>query len=150
MKKLIFIFFLGFSLISCSSDDDTNDTNDEESIENPTLIGKWNWVITEGGISGYDQVTPEDSGKTFQLNFNEDSSYLVLENGIEKSNGEYTLTLSQSIYSLELENFISYSEYFVDDWIVVFEGVIRIPDLSSLTISDNNNDGFTSHFERIE
>ena len=151
MKKLIFIFFLGIALISCSSDDDSNETTDDETeIENPSIIGNWNWTSTRGGLSGVDQVTPEDVQKIIQLNLNEDLSYSVLENEIEISTGEYTITLAQSIYFSDMENFISYSENFIDDWIVVFKGVIRTPDLTSISVSDNFHDGFTSYFERIE
>ena len=150
MKKLIFIFFLGIALISCSSNDETNETTDDDiEIENPSIIGNWNWTITEGGISGVDQMTPESFGKDIQLNLNEDSSYSLLENGVEISNGDYTIILASSIYS-DMDNFISYSENIEDNGSVVYKGVIRNQDSSHLTISDNYNDGFTSHFEKIE
>lgn len=147
MKNLIYLFIFTLGIFSCSSDEETNNQNPEPN--DISLIGRWKWTITEGGISGIDQVTPESYGKDIQLNLNENLSYSILENGIEIFSGNYTLILASSIYS-NMDNFISYSENIEYDWSVIFKGVIRNQDTSHLTISDNNNDGFTSHFEKID
>lgn len=147
MKHLTYILVLVLTLFSCNNDDDANIENLEPKAA--SIIGKWQWTITEGGISGVDQVTPDRFGKSVQLNLNSDKSYSIIENGIEIYSGNYIITTDTSIYSAE-DDFINYSENFDYGWHVVFKGVIRMRDALHLTIANNYNDGFTTHFNRLQ
>lgn len=59
MKNIIFGFALLF-LFSCD--------NDDQNTSGKELTGKWNWVVSSGGIAGL-TITPETEKKTFVLEF---------------------------------------------------------------------------------
>jgi hypothetical protein len=142
MKKLIYLFILTLGIISCSSDNETQ-------ISNSDLVGKWNWTGTSGGLI-YFEETPETTGKEIHLSLTENYHFSISENGNEISNGIYELTMKKSIYSGEMERFISLLT--VDQQYVGFvkNGIIKIHDNEKLEISDNNYDGIGSGFIKIE
>ncbi len=145
MKTLIYFFILSFGLVSCSSDEETK-------IENSDFIGKWNWTNTDGGIGFHIHETPETTGKTYNLNLNANYSFSFFEDGTEIANGTYELTMKESIYSQDLERFITYSDNFQQTQNVVTSGVIRTSEDENydMSISDNLYDGVVSGFEKID
>lgn len=143
MKKLIYLFILTLGITSCSSDDET-------TIDNSDLIGKWNWTMTEGGINGNINETPSTTGKAYKLNLNANYTYLLLENETEISSGTYELSMKESIYSQDTERFITYSDSFQQPQNLVISGIVRTYEIKNLIISDNNHDGIRSKFEKAE
>ena len=143
MNKIICLFILTLGIISCSSDDGT-------SIDNADLIGNWNWTNTDGGIGFHIHETPESTGKIIYLNLNGNYEYSVTENAIKIANGTYNLILKKSIYSEKMERFIELQT--IDQQYLGFvkNGIINIDQNGKLNISDNNTDGITSEFVRVE
>ena len=143
MNKIICLFILTLGIISCSSDDET-------SIDNADLNGNWNWTNTDGGIRFHINETPESTGKIIYLNLNGNYEYSVTENAIEIANGTYNLILKKSIYSEKMERFIELQT--IDQQYLGFvkNGIINIDQNGKLNISDNNTDGITSEFLRVE
>ncbi len=143
MKKIIYLLVLTIGIISCSSDDETE-------MSNTDLIGTWNWTNTDGGIGFHIHKTPESTGRTYKLNLNSNYTYSLFENETEISSGTYELTMRESIYSQEMERFITYSGVFQQPQSVVISGIVRILENSTLNISDNNHDGIGSIFEKVK
>ena len=143
MKKLTYLFILTFFITSCNKESET-------ITDNRDLTGKWNWVITTGGINGDINETPSSNGKTYSINLNKDNSYALFENGIEVSTGTYAVSLKQSIHSQTMERFITYSDNLQEAYHVVLSGIIEIHENNRMTISDNSYDGIGSEFERME
>lgn len=144
IKRIIFIFIVSFGIISCS-------TEDENKIDNSKLVGEWKWTNTNGGFNGHINETPSTTGKSIELDLNVDYSYTIKENGSEISKGKYSLTMKESIYSVEAGKFIFYSE---NQQIknAVLSGIIRFEEnqMNKMKISDNNHDGISSIFEKVE
>jgi len=138
MKKMICLFILISGMISCTSDNETE-------IHNFDLIGKWNWISTDGGIGFHIHETPNSTGKIVELNIKDDNHYAIQENGSEVVNGTYEIVMKASIYSLDIERFIIYSAEYQNQNTVV-SGVIRVLENNKLSISDNNFDGIGSEY----
>ena len=138
MKKTLLIFIL--IITSCSSDDETK-------INNSSLVGKWNWTNTDGGIGYHIHETPTSTDKTIILNLDNNYSYSILENGSEVSNGTYEVTMRESIYSGEIERYIIYSSEYKNQNTVI-SGIIRVLDNNNLLIADNYTDGVESEYVR--
>lgn len=144
MKKIIIIFISAIGFISCSSDDNTK-------IDNSDLIGKWNWISTDGGIAFNIHETPTSTGNTFQLSLMKNYLYSIAKNGNEVSSGNYELVMKKSIYSGEMERFITYSETENQELKnVAISGIIKVYEINKLHISDNNYDGIGSGFVKTE
>jgi hypothetical protein len=144
MKKFIIIFIFAIGFISCSS-------NDETKIDNSDLIGKWNWISTDGGLAFHIHETPTSTGKTFQLSLMKNYSYSIAKNGNEISTGKYELVMKKSIYSGEMQRFIIYSETENQQLQnVAISGIIKVYEANKLDISDNNYDGIGSGFIKTE
>jgi hypothetical protein len=80
----------------------------------------------------------------------ENNTFSILKNSVEVVNGKYEITMKESIYSGEIEKYITcdmgqnpQAIYFVT------KGVITIQDDNKLSIDDNYHDGIGSGFERI-
>lgn len=143
MKKLVYLFILSLAITSCSSDSETTQETQKKSLD---LAQKWDWVTTSGGIAGI-TITPLTTGKNYTLIFKENNSYSLLENGIEIANGMYSLTMKESIYNHEMESFIT----FQNSKFPVGNGIINTDEgKTTMSISDNVFDGFSSSFKRIE
>jgi hypothetical protein len=144
MKKIIIIFIFAIGCISCSS-------NDETKIDNSDLIGKWNWMGTDGGFDFNIHETPTSTKNTFQLSLMKNYLYTISKNGNEVSSGKYELVMKKSIYSGEMERFIICSETENQELKnVVISGIIEVHETNKLGISDNNYDGIESGFVKIE
>jgi len=143
MRKFITILIIATGLSSCSSDVD-------DKVGNSGFVGKWNWTGTHGGFAFHIHDTPASTGNTYQLDLMENNTFFIRKNGVEVLTGKYEITLKESIYSGEMEKYItcdmgqnSKVEYFVT------KGIITVQDNTKLSIDDNYHDGIGSGFERI-
>jgi hypothetical protein len=144
MKKIIIVFIFAIGFISCSS-------NEETKIDNSDLIGKWNWISTDGGLAFNIHETPTSTGNTFQLSLMKNYLYSIAKNGNEVSSGKYELVMKKSIYSGEMERFIIYSESENQQLQnIAISGIIKVYETNKLGISDNNYDGIGSGFVKTE
>lgn len=86
MKKYILLILVGFSIWSCS-------VNDEKTTVE--IIGTWNWIGSSGGIAGTTE-TPESTGDERKLEISKDSikSYL---NGVLNLKTTYTVETRESL-----------------------------------------------------
>jgi hypothetical protein len=142
MKKFILIFIFAIGFISCSS-------NDETKIENSDIIGKWNWISTDGGFAFNIHEKPT-TGNTFQLSLMKNYVYSIAQNGNEVESGTYELVMKRSIYSGEMERFIICYAKNQQLQSVVINGIIKVYETNKLDISDNNYDGIGSGFIKTE
>ncbi|MGA2408656.1 MAG: hypothetical protein ABSF81_18170 [Bacteroidales bacterium] len=70
MKKIIFLQVIIISCYGCKKDNSYNFSS--------SLIGKWSWVISCGGVVGC--LTPEIEHITIKLVFTADSIYNLYQN----------------------------------------------------------------------
>ena len=131
-KKLALITLLGFIFFSC-----------EKAALNETdsILGKWNWKTTSGGIAGFTD-TPESTGKKIRIEFTSDSIYKLYLND--------TLKVACSFHT-----FSDRSDSQLKDNLILFENKTTFDHYSvinynTLFLSDKMDDGYTSEFVRIK
>jgi len=92
--KYLFVFlFVGSFLPACQKE-----TISPEATGN-SLVGKWQWVSSNGGITGQDQQTPETIKTTIHIQFSSDNQFIRYENGVKTQETTYILQKGKSIYS---------------------------------------------------
>lgn len=139
MKPLYLILF--FSIVfSC--------TNSKTELSQ-SFVGKWSWVATDGGIGYHIHQTPESSGKVVFFYLLENNSFKIEINGVVTHSGTYAMSEKNSIYNGNLSPFITISEN-TDNEPAVFNGIISSSENSQLQIADNNYDGVSSVYVRIQ
>lgn len=144
MRKFITILIVAIGVISCSSDGD-------DKISNSDFIGKWNWTGTHGGLAYHLHATPASTGNSLQLNLMKNYTFSIFKNGQEVVTGKYQLTMTKSIYSGEMEKYITCDmSNTPDTGYFVTNGIITIYDQNKLAIDDNNYDGIGSGFGKME
>jgi hypothetical protein len=89
MKKLLIYGVLIFTFFSCSN-------NSESIINQKSIIGKWVWTKSSGGISG-GTLTPSSSGKSIVIEIS-NLEVKILENGNVSSNNPYVIETKESIF----------------------------------------------------
>ena len=144
MRKFITILIATIAFVSCGAES-------ENKIQNTDFVGKWKWTGTHGGFADHLHETPASTETTLELNLMSNYTFTILKDGKEVMIGKYDLTTIKSIYTGEMEQYITCDmsnnpdgRYFVTN------GVIKIHDKNKLSIDDNNYDGIGSQFERIE
>ncbi|KIA86851.1 hypothetical protein [Flavobacterium sp. AED] len=89
MKKLLIYGALIFTFFSCSN-------NSESIIKQKSIIGKWEWTKSSGGISG-ETLTPSSTGKSIVIEIS-NLEVKILENGNLSSNNPYAIETKESIF----------------------------------------------------
>ena len=128
MKKLILIFLIGFTICSCSNDDDSTSLN---------LVGTWNWVRSSGGITGA-ILTPASTGSTMRLEITSTVIKKYMDNDL----------ISERTYSIQVRESSIFGE--PRDMIIHENNSRQIIDLegTNLTLIGDCNDCFTSNYEK--
>ena len=93
MKNIIYLFgvVLFIALTGCEED--------PTPAEN-TIIGKWRWVSSTGGIAGV-TITPASEGYIMFIEFTEDSTYRKYAADTLQFEVLYSISEGQSIFSTE-------------------------------------------------
>jgi hypothetical protein len=89
MKKFLIYGALIFTFLSCSN-------NSESIINQKSIIGKWVWTKSSGGISG-GTLTPSSTGKSIVIEIS-NLEVKILENGNVSSNNPYVIETKESIF----------------------------------------------------
>lgn len=128
MKKYILLIAVGFSIWSCS-------VNDEKTTAD--LTGNWTWTGSSGGIAGTTE-TPESTGDERKLEISTDSikSYL---NGALYLKTKYTVETRESLLFQEPRNMIISEHGFKQ--VIDFDG-------DSLILTDDCYDCFTNGYKK--
>ncbi len=113
------------------------------------IVGKWNWVSTDGGFNFHIHETPSTIGKEIILSLAQDSTYFISENNNIISEGTYRLSYKESIYTGKMELFISYQNNYSNQN-VIYAGIINLKNETDLEIADNWCDGVGSSYKRID
>ena len=103
-----------------------------------TLLGRWEWVSSHGGIAGVTQ-TPASTGRTMTLVFTADTAALWVDGALSRSTG---YRLSDPVAEGEFE--VLYVEPL--QGFATQTGSFPAPD--SLRLADGCCDGFTSWYVR--
>ena len=96
MKK-IHLLFLVISTIFFSCTKEPVDKTVYADIP-AALLGKWNWFYSGGGIANI-VITPQTTGETRAIEFDKNNNYKEYVNGSLKSESDYHIEKSKSIFS---------------------------------------------------
>jgi len=133
MKKLVILLFFSFILfVSCN----------DKVLETNEIMGTWNWTSSSGGIAGV-TYTPESTGETMVLEFTPDSIYRVYKNDTLVVETEFSIVISESIYTQDSTKIITF-----DPGMIPRSIVFDSP--NDLTLRDEVYDGFISHYRRMK
>lgn len=103
--RIAFYFLFIVIAFSCSSNDDVK-IEEEISIEDPSLIGKWLWISSCGGITGDCWYPPVGYKET--MTFGADSTFIEMQDDIVSIDSRYLITDtlaigSQRVYTINFE-----------------------------------------------
>ena len=131
MVKFISIVLLVVPIMACS---DSNEENNE------SIIGFWTWYETSGGIGGIVE-TPNTTGETREVLFNEDGNVEFYTNDEVTFSSTYTLSNESTIFSDE------------ELPVVIVEGldfnyVYSFPYVDELELQEAVTDGFIHNYRK--
>ncbi len=118
-----FVFFLSFCSLK----------NEDNTINEHSIIGTWYWQESRGGIKGSEIITPESTGVAVRLVFGTNKKVTVFTNGVETGTYTYTIKMGKSIFDNELHYLLNFNEMSYVIW--------KIDD-EEMTIQDNFVDGY--------
>lgn len=118
-----FVFFLSFCSLK----------NEDNTINEHSIIGTWYWQESRGGIKGNEIITPESTGVAVRLVFGTNKKVTVFTNGVETGTYTYTIKMGKSIFDNELHYLLNFNEMSYVIW--------KIDD-EEMTIQDNFVDGY--------
>ena len=88
---LLLLLFTGGCLLACQKENITPEVS-------TSLVGKWQWESSNGGITGQDKQTPASTKTQVVIQFTSDSRYIQYRNGNKVQETTYTLQPGKSIY----------------------------------------------------
>jgi hypothetical protein len=122
-------------LVGCKKDDQSPTFTSKE------IFGTWRWVQSSGGIAGF-TYTPANAGYSQSLQFNRDSTYVVLRNDTVLDNGRFTIKKERTMYGEQPLPVL----YLQDSQLS--ETILQLtPD--SLALAQNCYDCFASQYVRM-
>jgi len=112
----------------------------KSNIQTHILTGQWQWQYSEGGIAGQ-KIIPENN-RILLLNFNQDSTFSVTENGSASFNGIYQITIDTTYGKVIHFNPNNFGDP---------NGEIYIIQNNQLILTDYMiSDGYTHYYKRIK
>ncbi|QNF32043.1 hypothetical protein HUW51_04610 [Adhaeribacter swui] len=141
MQRITLLLLALVLTTACEKEDiQTSKTSQNEDASTVTLVGKWEWVRSDGGIAAHIHETPKSTGQTIVLEFKENNQYVKYVNGNIKSQGTYSLSTRKCIHTQEEKQVISTPDE--------MDMMIEKMDNNSLELSDENSDGIGSQYKR--
>jgi hypothetical protein len=131
LKNIFFLFLI--TGISCS--------NDFEIIDAQTIVGKWRWIESTGGIAGITMKASISDQKS--MVFNEKMNFEFYLNGKLTKSTPFIISNEKSIYTGNKVDIIKFPK---DDWIAMSFQFSK----DSLFLSEEVYDGFSHKFVRIK
>lgn len=128
MNFKVYIFSMIFILVSCGKESDDN--------QSKTLIGKWNWIQSNGGIAGQ-TYTPQSTGNIITIEFDDNSTFRQYRNGILNIETTY-----------KLMNIEGYNELFIYYGSGYPASIITSLENNTLTLCDYMDDGYIHAYKR--
>jgi len=135
LKYLFLLFFAGSTLPACQKEGISLETSD-------SLVGNWQWVSSNGGITGQDHQTPASTKTTVYLQFTSDNQFFRYQDGVKTEETTYILQQGKSIYDPSGQSNI-----------MIINGTgtrysYRLEN-NELYLSDECNDCYTHHYVRM-
>jgi hypothetical protein len=106
-----------------------------------TLIGKWQWLETTGGIDGV-VITPETSGKTESLVFSNDS-LRIYQNDTLAGSFHYSTELESTIFSEEPMTVLRIPSFSSEPEVIIIK-------VDTLRLADNFVDGMIKTYLKLK
>ena len=115
MRRFILLVLVLVTTIACKKG--------KPVAESERIIGKWNLVLTTGGIAGIHQ-TPAQSGHTKSLTFRTDNTYTAVIDGSTANNSyyvkdEYSADYQKNVWMLYLNGTDKYIVNYVHDTLTI-------------------------------
>ncbi len=134
MKKYIFLFLIGITLVSCSNDDDVV----SDIPTSAKIIGVWNWDKSTGGIDGATH-TPESTGSIQRLEVTAAAMKRYYNNDLLSENSYAIETTTSYLFNEDLEMIIEGNDR---RFIIRFEG-------EKLILIGDCNDCYRSEYSKL-
>jgi hypothetical protein len=133
MKKILLIISLvGLVILSCK----------KESQKLTTLVGRWDWISSSGGIAGI-TYTPQSTGVRKIVEYTNDSVFRLIQNDTLLGECKYHLIKSKSVYNQDSALMITYDKYPIRQ-------SFSFTNQDILIVEDDCYDCFQSTFKRLE
>ncbi|RYY34392.1 MAG: hypothetical protein EOP46_13595 [Sphingobacteriaceae bacterium] len=129
LKAVSFILLI-FISVSCSK----QIINNNSSVYNRQLEGKWNWIRSTGGFAGH-TISQETLRYTMGIQFKNDSVLLYRDGKITQRH-KFAIIKGRSIFTTDSAHIIKYADGGIDQ-------VIQKVNADTLVLADNVNDGYT-------
>ena len=113
---------------SCSKDTDPN----------ADIMGKWNWVSSDGGLIGA-HYTPASTGRNVVLQFTRGNNFYTYTNGTLTTQGTFTVRMIED--SGRQRRYIEFSSGMGSE-------IIALVTPTTLQLGENANDGFAHLYKR--
>ncbi len=139
-KVILFMIALVFTTACEKEEIQPATASQKEETPAKSLIGKWEWIRTDGGIGFHIHETPKTTGQKIVLEFKENNNYLKYINGVLKSQGTYTVSTRKCIHTQEEKPVISIPNE--------LDMMMERMDENKLELSDDNPDGIMSQYKR--
>src|SRR5689334_7961294 len=104
-KRLSAFLIVALFAVACSKQALTKTSTGKETLG---LVGTWQWVQSDGGIS-YQINTPLSTGKEIRLNLLSDSTYSFYTNSVVNTHGTYRITQRTCIHDGTQKPFLNFS-----------------------------------------
>ncbi|WP_147275672.1 hypothetical protein [Adhaeribacter pallidiroseus] len=140
MKKILVFVTALFWITACEQEEILNNSGKEQEASTKSIIGKWNWIRTDGGLAFHIHETPKTTGKEITLEFKANNQFRKYVNGVLESQGTYSLSSRTCIHTHEEKQVISIPSE--------MDMMIESMDANNLQLSDENFDGLGSQYQR--
>jgi len=145
MKHKFILCGIILMIMSCSKD------NEELSVERK-IIGKWNWLESNGGMTGNSHYTPENTGDERKMIFLKDKTVYIILNGDTIHTTNYFTSRENSILLGDEFDFLTINyKYELPDTIIYIPIRYMIREITDeLKLDEDVYDGYGHRYERLK
>ena len=120
MRTFILLALLSITSVACKKD--------RQAAETGRIIGKWNLVLTTGGLAGL-HTTPAQSGHTESMTFRTDNTCTIINNanvttGSFSIKDEYSADLQKNVEMLHVDGGKYIINYVQDTLLLGMDAVV--------------------------